>query len=254
MPAPSDEPRPPAGSGGGVGGAVGGAASGAAKVAGWAARSGWGVARRLPGGGLAERGLQQAERVAVGELRKRLGDSNGGGPIRYAPAAQPGGDPVITTKGGFYPLRAAMAGMLERSLNQTPQEARDELYAAVLEMLTPDEARIMAALGDGARFPVVDVVGRSGQALLRNASTVGKTAGIALDDEVPAYVTRLIGFGLAERQEEAVDLAEQYDILLNEPAVREAVLSTKRSKTIRRTLRATRLGSAFWQACDPSVF
>lgn len=247
MPAASDEPRP---SGGGVGGAVGGAA----KVAGWAARSGWGVARRLPGGGLAERGLQQAERVAVSELRKRLGDADGTGPIRYAPAPKPGGDPVITTKGGFFPLRAAMAGMLERSLNQTPQEARDELYAALLEMLTPDEARIMAALGDGSQFPVVDVVGRSGQTLLRNASTVGKTAGIALDDEVPAYVSRLIGFGLAERQEEAVDLAEQYDILLNEPAVRQAMLSAKRSKTVRRTLRASGLGLAFWNACDPSVF
>lgn len=233
-------------------GPVGGAVGGAAKVAGWAARSSWGVARRLPGGGLAERGLQQAERVAVNELRKRLGDDPG--PIRYAPAPQPGGDPVITTKGGFFPLRAAMAGMLERSVAQMPQEARDELYAALLEMLTPDEARIMAAIGDGDRFPLVDVVGRSAQVLLRNASTVGKTAGIALDEEVPAYVTRLIGFGLAERHEEAADLAEQYDVLLHEPVVREALLSAKRSKTVRRTLRVTRLGSDFWRACDPSVF
>lgn len=161
---------------------------------------------------------------------------------------------MITTKGGFFPLRAAMAGMLERSLSQTPQEARDELYAAVLELLTPDEARIVAALGDGSHFAVVDVVGRSGQTLLRNASTVGKKAGVALDDEVPAYLTRLIGFGLAERHEEAVELAEQYDVLLAEPIVREALLSAKRSKAVRRTLRVTRLGSDFWRACDPSVF
>lgn len=241
--------------------AIGGPVGGAAKVAGWAARSGWGVARRLPGGGVAERGLQQLERTALTELRKRLDRADGSPyphPLPYAQAPEPGGDPVITTKGGFIPMRSAMAGVLERSLVQTPEEARVELYAAVLELLTPDEARIVAALGGGARFPLVDVVERDGmsgegRALLRNASTVGTAAGVTLGAEVPTYVSRLIGFGLAERDDEAPDLAEQYDLLRTDPIVREALISAKRSKPVRRTLRATHLGLAFWQACDPSV-
>lgn len=246
--------RPPAESDRAIGGPVGGAV----KVAGWAARSGWGVARRLPGGDVAERGLQQLERTALTELRKRLEHAEGSSyphPLPYAQAAEPGGDPVITTQGGFIPMRSAMAGVLERSLAQTAEEARIELYAALLEQLTPDEARIVAALGDGSVFPLVDVVGRSGQTLLSNASTVGKIAGVTLDDEVPAYLTRLIGIGLAERHDdEPAELAEQYDLLLTESMVREALISAKRSKAMRHTVRATRLGLAFWQACDPSVF
>lgn len=248
----SETVRPPAESDGAVGAAVGGAA----KVAGWAARSGWGVARRLPGGGVAERGLQQLEQTALTELRKRLDradDSSYPHPLPYAQAPEPGGDPVITTKGGFVPMRSAMAGVLERSIAQTPEEARIELYAALLEQLTPDEARIVAALGDGSVFPLVDVTER-GRALLRNASTVGKAAGVTLDPETPAYLTRLIGIGLAERRDdEPVELAEQYDVLLTEPIVRQALISAKRSKAIRHSVRATSLGLAFWQACDPAV-
>ncbi|WP_206050686.1 hypothetical protein [Nocardioides speluncae] len=245
----SETARPPAEHDRGLGGAVGGAA----KAAGWAARCGWGVARRLPGGGVAERGLQQLERTALTELRKRLDSADGSPyphPLPYAQAPEPGGDPVITTKGGFVPMRSAMAGVLERSRAQTPEEARVELYAAVLELLTPDEARIVAALGSGAGFPLIDVVER-GRTRLRNASTVGQAAGVTLEEEVPTYVTRLIGFGLAERDDESTDLGEQYDALLTTPLVREALISAKRSKPVRRTLRATGLGRAFWQACDP---
>jgi hypothetical protein len=87
--------------------------------------------------------------------------------------------------------------------------------------------------------------------VLRNASTVGKTAGVSLIDQVPSYLTRLIGLGLADLGEEAPSLETEYEILMTDETVREAENSLKRVKFIRRTVHISRLGAEFWQACDP---
>lgn len=255
------EPRPPArrpaadpapDEGGGVLGS-------ALKFAGFAARTGYGIAKRVPGVGVAERGLQELERGALNELRKRI--EHAAEPdaptLRLAQAPVPGGAPVITQHGDFEPLRATMAELLQRALGQSTAQAREELYASILRQLSPDEARVLAALSDGSQYALIDVaeragVGGVGRYLLRNMSSIGTEGGLTLPEHVPYYVGRLVALGLAERGDESAKLGDQYDILLTDATVRTALESAKRAKVIRQTLQITAFGKVFWRACDPS--
>jgi hypothetical protein len=231
---------------------------GAAQAARLAARTGYGIAKQLPGADLAERGLQELERTAVSELRKRLDSEQDPHGLPYAQSSTPG-VAVITTHGDFAPLRASMAELLQRSLSESSAQAREDLYASTLSRLTPDEARILAALSDGTPFALVDVAERVGvngvgQYLVRNASSVGKAAGLTLADQVQVYVGRMRTLDLALVGDEAPELSEQYDILLTEESIRTAIASARRTKVIRRTLRISPFGAQFWAACDPSAW
>lgn len=243
----------------------------AGQLAGWAARTGFEFTRKLPGVDTAERVLRQGERQLLSELRRRLDEVDD--PYHAALTAasamnrpDPHGtrQPVEATvtlvpaREYLEPLRAAMAELLNHSIGFGRERAREYLYAIILRQLTPDEARILSALSDGSPFPAVDVaertnLGGAGRFVLRNASTVGKAAGVSLPDQVPGYLTRLIGLGLVELDEEVPALETQYEILLTDETVREAEKSVKRAKFVKRTVHISRLGAQFWQACDPSI-
>lgn len=238
------------------------------RVAGLAARTGYSLGKRLPGAGTAERGFRSLEKLAFTELRRRLenvddpfvialGEASAG-TSRDTANGQARTVAVIPAGDRPEPLRAAMAELLNRSIGFDRAHARDYLYALILRELTPDEARIVSALADGSPFPAIDVaerggLGGSGRVVLRNASTVGKIAGVTLLDHVPAYVTRLLGLGLVDLDEETPGLDTQYEILLTDDTVRDAERLLKRPRYTRRTLRISELGARFWRACDPSV-
>jgi hypothetical protein len=119
-------------------------------------------------------------------------------------------------------------------------------------------ALILAALADGTPYPLVHVQSRShsGLTVMANASTVGRAAGVQVPEAVTRYVGHLRALGLAEEGPADDELSVQYDILLGEPAVRDAeeeVESHGRlgAKVVRRTLRISALGRALWQACRP---
>ncbi|RZQ61878.1 Abi-alpha family protein [Amycolatopsis suaedae] len=236
------------------------------------------LGRRLPGAEVAERSLRSLERAAMSELRRRLEavDDPYLAALSAASAMQQHTDNgrVTTAEAGRYevrdavavvpagqgaaePLRAAMAELLNRSIGLAADRAREYLYAIILRQLTPDEARILAALADGAPYPVLDVtertnLGGAGRTVLRNASTVGKAAGVTLLDQAPHYVTRLVGLGLADIEGEIGSLETQYEILMTDNVVRAAEASVKRARFVRRSLRISTLGAQFWQACDPA--
>jgi len=242
----------------------------AGQLAGWAARTGFEFTRKLPGVEIAEQIVKQGERQLLSELRRRLDevddpyhaaltaasamnrpDTNGAKPVEATIT-------LVHTRAQLEPLRAAMAELLNHSIGFGRERAREYLYAIILRQLTPDEARILSALSDGSPFPAVDVaertsLGAAGRFVLRNASTVGKAAGVSLPDQVPGYLTRLIGLGLVELDEEVPALETQYEILLTDETVREAEKSVKRAKFVKRTVHISRLGAQFWQACDPSA-
>ncbi|PRX50335.1 uncharacterized protein DUF4393 [Prauserella shujinwangii] len=244
----------------------------AGRVAGWAARTGRTLGRRLPGADTAERGLRSLEKAALAELRRRLDAADdpylvalGQAAAANVPGAphpanaQVGAEGVlaVTPRGRPEPLRSAMAELLNRSVEFDRAQARDYLYALILRQLTPDEARIVSALADGAPFPLLHVaertsLGGAGRIVLRNASTVGKVAGVSLPDHVPAYVTRLLALGLADADEELPALDTQYEILMTDEVVRAAEQLVRRPKHIRATVRVSPLGVGFWQACDPT--
>lgn len=238
----------------------------AGRLASWAARTGYSLGKRLPGADSAERTLRSFEQKALAELRRRLESASDPylATLSDAPALPQTSNGHNDSSSGAVPLpmpaeplRAGMAALLNRSTHLSRDAARDYLYATILRQLTPDEARILSTLSDGAAYPLVDVaertsLGGAGRVVLRNASTVGKAAGVSANDHVPAYVSRLIGLGLAEIEDESDELSTQYEVLLTDETVRRAQDLVRRARFIRHTLRISPLGLAFWQACDPA--
>lgn len=240
----------------------------AGKAAGWLARTGWRVTRGLPGGEVAERQLLKLETAVVAEVRRRLepADQTPAFPWRLRELGEPGEHELVTlirpTNGQVQPLRAGMAELLNQSANADDARATEYLFATILRQLVPDEARILAALADGDPRPVVDVVLRTAlggvqRTLLRNASSVGKNAGVSSPEHVPTYLTRLYRLGVVDLGDEDPELAEQYDILLTERQVRDAEERGRRArrggaKFIRRTVVISEFGQRFWAACDPT--
>lgn len=218
-------------------------------AAGALARTGWRITRSLPGGELAERQLRKLETAVVEEIRRRL---------------EPDGVTLVRpVNGQVEPLRAGMAELLNRSANADAARAIEYLHSTILRHLVPDEARILAALADGTPRPAVDVVVRTTLGgvqgiVLRNASSVGKHAGVAAPEYVPAYLTRLYRMGMVDIGDEDPALADEYDILLTDQLVRDAEERARQARKgaariVRRTVAISDLGGRFWQASDPTV-
>jgi hypothetical protein len=245
----------------------------AGQAVGWLARTGWRVTRALPGGEIAEEQLRRLENAAVKEIRRRLEPADTTPGFAWRPLGSSALDPKVdhATSGGHElvtlvrpmnghvePLRAGMAELLNRSANADAEASKEFLYTSILRQLVPDEARILAALADGDRRPVIHVaernaIGATQRTVLANTSTVGKNAGVATPNFVPTYLTRLYRLSLVDIGEEDPELADQYDILLTEPLVRNAAAETKRVKFIRHTVMISSFGKQFWAECDPTI-
>lgn len=225
----------------------------------WAARTGTGLARKIPGAAAVESELGQLERAALAELRRRLdnidplddGRADDAEPVENPTRNAP---PPKQTE----PLRVAMAELLMRSLEQSKQRAREYLYLALLRQLVPDEARILSALADGSVYPVVHVDCRSGvsgsRRVLSYASTVGRAAGVAVPPSVPRYLSRLLHFDLVELGDADATLSVQYDILMTDQVVRDAedvARADGRARFVRATVHISPLGRDLWDACHP---
>ncbi|HEY3262375.1 MAG TPA: hypothetical protein VGJ95_19265 [Pseudonocardiaceae bacterium] len=183
-------------------------------VAGWLSRTGWGIARRLPGGAAAERAARPVQELVAAQLQRPLRSLGllDHGPARREPAAiglDPTGARLVDGQVGarrvtavvrprndeLEPLRAAMAELLNWSVEQTREQGERQLYAGILCQLLPEEARVLAALSDGSPYPLVHVASRGPfggikRLVLENASTVGRAAGTALVLNTPTLVTR----------------------------------------------------------------
>jgi hypothetical protein len=223
----------------------------AAHAAGWLSRTGWRVTRALPGGAQAQRQMLRLETALLDGLHGE------GAVVRNVRARLTSPVTLVLPGDGRpEPLRAAMADLLNRSVTTDADAAAAHLYATILRQLVPDEARIVAALADGPLRPAIDVVrrgplGNGGHVVLRNASTVGRAAGVSSPDHVPLYVTRLHSFGIVGIAPEDDALGEQYDILLTDQAVRAA--NTRGTRIVRHTVLLSELGRRFWQATDPTA-
>ena len=150
-----------------------------------------------------------------------------------------------------------MSGLLARALEQSTSAGKDELFHRILDQIVPDEARIISALSDGSASPLVSVhalsrAGLLGEALIENASLVGRTANVALPALTPTYVGHLLALGLLETGAEDTDLKDEYQILLADTAVLNAIRSGSRgplpARVERRTVRLSALGQSLWTA------
>jgi hypothetical protein len=244
--------------------AAGSAIVTAARVGRLLSRSGWRIARQLPGAKTVEREAQRMQTYAASEARRILQMPQG---IPGVPGTKPSAeeqravDYIRNTDPGKAPLRSAMSELLERSVEATRTDSREYLYGTIISQLVPDEARILAALADGTRFAAADVVQKqrrgAPRTLLANASSVGRQAGLVSPDNVPTYLTRLLGFGLVEFGPEDENLGVQYDILATDATIqnaRKTVEPRRRGsvKIVRKSVSMSSFGREFWAASDPS--
>ena len=149
-----------------------------------------------------------------------------------------------------------LRGLMARSMYDHQADSAAALHLALLGELVPDEARIFAAVSDGSRYPVIHVaepgVAAPTDHLLRNASTVGRAAGVALPQKTPVYLDRMLRFGLVTIGPEDISMRDDYEMLLTDGAVHAASTAGGRglrpARVIRRTLGISDLGREVWEA------
>jgi hypothetical protein len=240
--------------------AAGSAIVTAARVGRLLGRSGWRIAKQLPGVALVEQQAQRLGEAATAELRRLLDvpqqmfTAAGGEDARVMMLVQnANSDPA--------PLRTAMTELLSRSSGTSAGKSREYLFGTIVSQLVPDEARILAALADGKAFATVDVVAKhvgraTPRTVLANASSVAATAGIAHARSSSTYLTRLHSFGLVEFGPAKDELGAEYDQLAIDDSVQEARVRIERGKLgsvriVRKSVALSALGRDFWAACAP---
>jgi hypothetical protein len=224
-------------------------------------RSGWRIAKQLPGVSAVEQQAQRLRQAAAAELTRLLD-----GPQRQFAAAGPEDQRVmmLVQNAGTdpEPLRTAMSELLDRSAGSTGRTSREYLFGTIVSQLVPDEARILGTLAEGRPFPVLDVVakqvGRSSTRLvLGHVTRVGDAAGVALKENTATYLTRLHGFGLVEFASAGDELAAAFEALANAAEVTAAKRRIEQAKLgspklVRKTVALSALGREFWSACAPT--
>ena len=150
-----------------------------------------------------------------------------------------------------------MRRLLERALDQSTAGSETELFHRILNQLVADEARILGALSDGSASPLVNVhtwrrPRVPGRAVLENASLIGRTANVVLPNMVPAYVGHLLSLGLLETGPEDPAMKTDYEVLMAESMVLQAVANASRgplgAKVDKYTLTLSSLGQSLWAA------
>lgn len=220
------------------------------------------AARAIPGVALIEAQASASERFFRRQIRRGLDQldprSLASAPSRATPVSPPDESdarPEVSPP----TVQEKMTALLTRSIHDTPTESRRTLHEVLVGELVPDEARILSALSDGSRYPLVHIaapgVGSYQKLVLENASSVGRAAGVALPDRVHLYVSHLRRLGLVEAGPEDHSLKDEYDILLTEPHLRAIIAATGKgprgARIIRRTLRMSPLGRELWEAARP---
>lgn len=213
-----------------------------------------GIVRSVPGGALpasalelSERVLGAAESVAVRILADRL--------AAHGRLALPASPTALATAPEPETPAGILQGLLARSLQSNTAKGTEDYHVALLRQLVPDEARILATLATGVVSPVVSVLRRgSGETLVANASLIGRTAAITLPSQTPAYVTHLLDLGLVEIGEEDSSAGLDYELVLAERDVRDALragaMGKVPAKVIRRTVRISDAGRDLWAAAQ----
>lgn len=232
----------------------------AARVGRLLGRSGWRIAKQLPGVDVVEQQAQKLRQVAAAEVFRMLEIPQG-----FLGSASPEEQRVmmLVQNAGTdaEPLRSAMTELLQRATAPDGGKNRDYLFGTIVSQLVPDEARILATLAAGPTFAVVDVVakqiGRSAtRTVLSDVSSVGPAAGVSSPANTPTYIARLRNFGLIDVGPASDDLVDQFVLLAEDPAVvaaRSEIDKGKQgsSKIVRRTLHLSSFGVEFWAACSP---
>lgn len=206
--------------------------------------------------GLGSKAVGWTERKAMKVLRDRLDAAS---TDQSAPAAITSDEPAPDAPPSSATLDAKLQSLLHRAVEQSTKGGRTELFHKILDQLVPDEARILGALADGSSSPLVNIFGRTrsggdGSAVLANASLIGRTAHLALPRLTDTYVTHLLALRLVELGPEDESRASDYEILMAETFILEALKQASwgpvPARVERQTLRLSELGRSLWDAAQ----
>ena len=157
-------------------------------------------------------------------------------------------------------LRERGAELLRRSADIHYEEDSHPAYARILDVMAPDEARILRFLMDNGAQPAVDV--RSGgplgvgvvatELVAPGLNKIGAESGCRHVDRIPAYLDNLNRLGLIWFSREQVGDHLRYQVLEAQPEVIEALEEAGRgARTIRRSIHLTPFGVDFCALCIP---
>ena len=227
-------------------------------------RTGWKVAKRLPGAGIATRMAEEAARQARQSARQLLGVEDVDERLRrivpervgqttraFVPAEDP--PPLAPAE----QLRQRGAGLLERAADIAFEEDAHPAYARILDELAPDEARILRVLATQGSQPSVDIrtgrpLGIGSELIAGNLTIVGAEAGVRYPERVPAYLNNLFRLGLIWFSHDELTDLRGYQVLEAQPEVRDAMRRAGRAaRTVRRSIVLTPFGEDFCRVCLP---
>ena len=157
-------------------------------------------------------------------------------------------------------LRARGEELLRLSADVNYEEDSHPAYARILDVMAPDEARILRLLMERGAQPSVDV--RSGgplgvgvvatELVAPGLNMIGAEAGCRHLDRVPAYLNNLYRLGLIWFSREQVGDHLRYQVLEAQPEVVGALDEAGRgARTIRRSIHLTPFGADFCALCIP---
>jgi hypothetical protein len=152
-------------------------------------------------------------------------------------------------------LRERGAELLRRSADVHFEEDSHPAYARILEVMAPDEARILRLLAEKGPQPSVDVrrgLPLASELVAPGLTMIGAEAGCRHPDNVHAYLNNLYRLGLIWFSREPVKDRRRYQVLEAQPDVAEALRSAGRTgRTVRRTIHLTPFGEDFCEVCLP---
>ncbi|WP_052378396.1 Abi-alpha family protein [Polycyclovorans algicola] len=217
-------------------------------------------ARATGVGGKAAEQFRKAEQGLLRTLKQRMEDA---GRDEEGQASYVSSDGSEVSRTFVIPLlqspKRILDELLQRSVDQTREQAEEDLYSVMLSELVPDEARILALLSSGEPQALVHIgvgspIGTPGRLVAENFCSAGRPAQLKLQHCVRLYVSHLMALNLVEEGPEDPALESRYQIMEGEREFRDAVAHARRHtrmsvRIIRRTLVMSEMGRRLWATC-----
>ncbi|MDN5857697.1 MAG: DUF4393 domain-containing protein [Pseudonocardia sp.] len=147
-------------------------------------------------------------------------------------------------------LRALLDASSDLSFPDTGHPA----YVRLLSELAPDEARILRLFAERGPQPSVDVrtkrpFGVGSQLVSPGITMIGRYAGCAHLDRVPAYLNNMFRLGLVWFSREPIPDQALYDVLEAQEEVEAAMRKAGGGVTVRRSIELTAFGHNLCAMC-----
>lgn len=147
-----------------------------------------------------------------------------------------------------------MRALLDASSDVTFPDTGHPAYVRLLSELAPDEARILRLFAERGPQPSVDVrtkrpFGVGSQLVAPGITMIGRYAGCAHVDRVPAYLNNMFRLGLVWFSREPIPDQSLYDVLEAQEEVEAAMRRAGGGVTVRRSIELTAFGANLCAMC-----